>query len=331
MLNDRKMEEKRSSIITRKDILILQKLLEDGRASSSSISKEIDLGREIVNYRIKRLIKENLIVKFVPKLNDDILGYNEYIILLKLNLEDELARDRFIKEQIGNKYLVWIIKSNSGWDLLVRLYAESLEEFKNKLSEILENYSTVLANYYTIIGSSEIKETERQAVSRRIFDQEPQADDKGKDFRLLKKTELINLDDKDKQILKLLEVDGRTQYKEIAKVLNISSDTVKYRIDKMLSQGIIENFEPVINFNKLGLFQYAIIVKFSFLSAEEERKAHRFFLEEEQIIKVVKSLGLHEYFLNVVSQENLYVQKFKEYMGKSFEGKIEKCEIFSLD
>ena len=72
------------SIITDKDLLILQKLLEDGRKSSASISKEIDLGREIVNYRIKRLIKENLIVKFVPMTGMEMLSvyYVNKIILI---------------------------------------------------------------------------------------------------------------------------------------------------------------------------------------------------------------------------------------------------------
>ena len=139
---------KKNSIITEKDVLILRRLLEDGRASSSSISKEIDLGREIVNYRIKRLIKENLIVKFVPKINEKALHYQEYIIFLKLNLDDEVSKEKFIRENIGNKYLIWIVKSQKGWDLIVRLYAESVEEFKLKLSEILEKFSDVLANYY---------------------------------------------------------------------------------------------------------------------------------------------------------------------------------------
>ena len=94
------MNPSKKSIITDKDVLILKKLLEDGRKTSASISKEIDLGREIVNYRIKRLIKENLIVKFVPKINEKALNYQEYIIFLKLNLDDELSKEKFIKENI---------------------------------------------------------------------------------------------------------------------------------------------------------------------------------------------------------------------------------------
>ena len=84
--------DKSRSIITDKDLLILRKLMEDGRKSSASISKEVDLGREIVNYKIKRLIKENLILKFVPKINEKAVNYQEYIILLKLNLLEKTAR-----------------------------------------------------------------------------------------------------------------------------------------------------------------------------------------------------------------------------------------------
>ncbi len=154
------MEQNNSSIITQKDILILKQLLEDGRKSSSSISKEIDLGREIVNYRIKRLIKENLIIKFIPKINENAVNYREYNILIKLNLEDEISKENFIKEKIGNKYLIWIIKSKSGWDLMIRLYASNIDEFKKKLNEILERFSNNLTDYYTIISSDEIKEND---------------------------------------------------------------------------------------------------------------------------------------------------------------------------
>ncbi|MCA9496047.1 MAG: AsnC family transcriptional regulator, partial [Nanoarchaeota archaeon] len=211
------------SIITDKDVLILQKLLEDGRKSSASISKEIDLGREIVNYRIKRLIKENLIVKFVPRINEKAMHFQEYIILLKLNLDDEVSKQKFAYDTIGNKYLIWTIKSDSGWDLIVRLYAASNDEFKEKLAEILDGFSSVLTNYYTIISSDEIKENEKEVISRELF----QKDISKKDFSVIKEDVFGQVDDKDKEILNLLETDARIQYKEIGEKLEISADTVK--------------------------------------------------------------------------------------------------------
>ncbi|MFW5704376.1 MAG: Lrp/AsnC family transcriptional regulator [Nanoarchaeota archaeon] len=321
------MADKKNSIITEKDILILKQLLEDGRKSSSCISKEIDLGREIVNYRIKRLIKENLIVKFVPKINEKALHYKEYLILLKLNLEDELSKEKFIKETIGNKYLVWVVKSGGGWDLIIRLYAESLEEFQKKLNEILDDYSDVLANYYTIISSEEIKENQKQVVFENLFHEKQ----KDKDFQIIKHQQTLQIDSKDKEILKLLESDARVQYKEIAEKLDISSDTAKYRIDRMKEQGIIENFMPVINLNKLGLVQYAVILKFGYLTKEESEKVCKQFEKDPNIIKAIKNLQSHEYFLTLAFDNEENKNKFESFIQDEYRDKIEKFDIFKID
>lgn len=320
------MEKKNNfSIITHKDLLILKQLMEDGRKSSSSISKQIDLGKEIVNYRIKRLIKENLILKFIPKINEEALNYKEYIIFLKLNLDDEISKNKFIKDKIGNKYLMWIVKSGSGWDLIVRLYAESIDEFKEKLTEILEGFSTVLASYYTIITSEEIKESEKEILCKKLFDE--------KDFSLdyVKiKSHDIQIDDKDKEILSILQEDGRIQYKEIGDKLKISSDAVKYRIEKMKSTGIIERFSPVINFTKLGMVQYAAILKFKYLTNLEEEKMNNLIKESDKIIKAVKSLNMQEYFFNIIFNQEEEMEIFRKDINNLFKNKIDSFEIFNI-
>jgi DNA-binding Lrp family transcriptional regulator len=56
------MTTSKNSILNEKDIMILEKLIDNGRKTSASISSEIDLGKEMINYRIKKLVKENLIV-----------------------------------------------------------------------------------------------------------------------------------------------------------------------------------------------------------------------------------------------------------------------------
>jgi Lrp/AsnC family leucine-responsive transcriptional regulator len=319
--------KKNKSIITKKDILILKNLVENGRESSSSISKKIDLGREIVNYRIKRLIKENLIVKFIPKINEEALNYKEYIILIKLNLEDELSKEKFIKEKIGNKYLLYFVKSNSGWDLIVRLFASSVEEFKLKLNEILENFSSVLANYYTIISSDKIKEEEKRILTQKLFNE-----NLSNDYKSIKNKPKehisTSLDEKDKEILKFLETDARIQYKDIAEKLSISSDTVKYRIDKMKSMGVIKSFEPVINFTKLGLYEYASIIRFKFLNNEEEEKLLNYINKKEEIIKAIKNLNNEEFFLNLVFENETSILEFENEIKNIIPEKFESVEIF---
>lgn len=322
------MTKKTHPILSPKDILILRKLLEDGRKSSAAISKEIDLGKEIVNYRIKRLIKENLIVKFVPKINEKAINYKEYIILLKLNLDDEISKEEFIKNSIGNKYLVWILKSNSGWDLIVRLYAQNLEEFKIKLDEILENYSDVLAKYYTIISSDEIKESEKEVLLEKIFEEKTA----NQDFSIIKSQNMpLQIDLKDKEILEYLEEDARIQYKEIAEKTQMSADAVKYRIEKMKSQGVIENFAPIINYNKIGLMQYAAILKFNFLNKEDEKLAIKKIQESKCIVKAIKSLNSQEYFLTLIFEKEKEIENFKNLLETYFRGKTQSLEMFKIE
>jgi DNA-binding Lrp family transcriptional regulator len=321
--------EKNKSIITSKDVLILKKLLEDGRASSSSISKEIDLGREIVNYRIKRLIKENLIVKFIPKVNEKALDYQEYIIFLKLNLEDEIAKNKFIKENIGNKYLVWTVKSNKGWDLIVRLYAQNVDEFKEKLSEILEKFSKVLTNYYTIISSEEIKENEKNVIANKVFD-EVFVNKVQIDFEVIKNGQVLQIDDKDREIINLLESDARVQYKEIANKIDVSSDTVKYRINRLKEHGILEGITPVLNFNKLGFFQYAAILKFPYLDKESSKSIKKILNDCSCVIKAIKSLNNDEYFLNLVFDFEVESKNFEQDI-RDLGFKIDTFDIFKID
>lgn len=307
-MEDSSKKNQLPSILTDKDKLILKELLSDGRKTSASISKDIDLGREIVNYRIKRLVKENLIVKFVPKLHEGKGSYQEYIILLKLKLEDAISKEQFIKNTIGNKYLVWVLKSNEGWDLIVKLYALDVDEFQGKLAEILEIFSEVLAKYYTILSANPIKEAQREIMLESVFQ-----DSVKDDFQTIKNVEMnFKLDETDRELLDLLSSDGRVQYKEMAEKLDVSADTVKYRIEKLKHQGLIERFEPIINFSKLGYLQYALILKCGFLPQEVLEELKLFISKHQNIVRAIKNTYSEEFFMTTICEDKTFKEELEE-------------------
>lgn len=61
------------------------------------------------------------------------------------------------------------------------------------------------------------------------------------------------MDDLDKQILRILEKDGRAAFKEVAAATNVSDVTIKNRIEKLAKAGIISYFSIEIDYEKLGL------------------------------------------------------------------------------
>lgn len=56
----------------------------------------------------------------------------------------------------------------------------------------------------------------------------------------------------DTKILNLLIKDGRESYAEIARLLEVSRAHVRERVQKLLDDGVIEQFTAVINPEKLG-------------------------------------------------------------------------------
>ncbi|MDI6644648.1 MAG: Lrp/AsnC family transcriptional regulator [Methanobacteriaceae archaeon] len=63
---------------------------------------------------------------------------------------------------------------------------------------------------------------------------------------------IIELDDVDKEILNLLNQDGRMSYRKISRKLDVSIGTVHNRIEKLMKTGVIKKFVPVIDHDKLG-------------------------------------------------------------------------------
>lgn len=68
-----------------------------------------------------------------------------------------------------------------------------------------------------------------------------------------------DLDAKDRQILALLEADGRKSTSEIARLTNLSAPTVAERIARMRDIGVIKGFTVRIDAAKVGLPVAAIV------------------------------------------------------------------------
>lgn len=64
---------------------------------------------------------------------------------------------------------------------------------------------------------------------------------------------MIDLDDADKTILRILQDDCRTSYSTIAKKLKVAESTVRYRVNRLKREGVITSFIALLNPRKIGL------------------------------------------------------------------------------
>jgi len=129
--------------IDKKDLLILQALDKDSRASFSQIAKYCKLSKETVRYRYNRLILEKVLVGFwmVPKLDRSKFAYK---VLLKTKAISEKSFEDFRKFIVDSKVVVWAATSNGYWNIHLNLIS-----FKDyQISEFLKKILTTFSNLF---------------------------------------------------------------------------------------------------------------------------------------------------------------------------------------
>ena len=63
---------------------------------------------------------------------------------------------------------------------------------------------------------------------------------------------VIQLDRKDRKILNILQENSRASYTHIANKLGISEATVRYRVKKLIANGVINKFTVLLDPKKIG-------------------------------------------------------------------------------
>jgi Lrp/AsnC family leucine-responsive transcriptional regulator len=142
--------------IDEKDVKILEALEENCRSSLIEISKKVGLSPDAVNYRLKALLKNGIILRFIPIINIPILGYNWYEIFIDLKRLSE-SEEKILKAKLKTiSNLHYIVECIGKWNFEIHICAENNEKFRqvlmdvrNKLGDYMKSYgiTMIFENY----------------------------------------------------------------------------------------------------------------------------------------------------------------------------------------
>lgn len=108
------------------------------------LSKKINVNSSVVYSRIKRLIKRKLIERFTIVVNDSELGY-EVKALTGINM-DTKKRDHIIEELFKIEGVREIAEVTGRFDILVTMYAKTLDQMHKLVSEKIGRIEGVLSS-----------------------------------------------------------------------------------------------------------------------------------------------------------------------------------------
>ncbi|HET6517651.1 MAG TPA: Lrp/AsnC family transcriptional regulator [Nitrosopumilaceae archaeon] len=126
------------------DLTILSELSADASISVPKLSEKIKVNPSVVYSRIKRLVKKKLIERFTIVVNDQELGY-QVKALAGINM-DSKKRDTIIDDLFKIKGVREIAEVTGRFDILVTLYAHSLDEMHQIVSDKIGKIEGVISS-----------------------------------------------------------------------------------------------------------------------------------------------------------------------------------------
>ena len=129
------------------DKKILKELSTNARINIIDLAQKTKLTRDIINYRLKKLIKEKVIVNYRCYLNLENIGINSYKLILRtknLNEENEKRIKYFVS---SHKKATQLLKLIGSWDLEIELETQGEDELYEILTEIRKKFSDIIRDF----------------------------------------------------------------------------------------------------------------------------------------------------------------------------------------
>ena len=101
----------------------------------------------------------------------------------------------------------------------------------------------------------------------------------------------IKLDLKDRKLLYELDLNSRQSYNELARKLWISKNSVIYRINNLVKDGVIKKFHTVYDAGKLGYISFRLYLRLQNATPEKEQEIIDFLVKQEIVTWVVSIEG----------------------------------------
>ncbi|MBT5023359.1 Lrp/AsnC family transcriptional regulator [Candidatus Woesearchaeota archaeon] len=286
--------------IDEKDRKLLAQLDADARQSDTLISNKIGVSKQVINYRIQKLINKKIITNFYTIINVGRLGLNSNYVFLQLQKINKEQEQNLIKKLTKLNYVGWLVSGTGRWDLILLTYSKSISEFDELLSEILDLCGEHVHEYsFTNLITSE-------HIHYKFL--------KTKNTNKIKQTEklkLVELNNQDKKIIETISQNARLNAFQISQKTKIPVHTVRYNLKKLIKEQIIEGFKPKINVSKLGFQWHLLLIQFQLTNKKRKNEFINFCKEQDNIYYVTNTIGNYNLMLDIHVKDT---KEFKEVL-----------------
>lgn len=272
------------------DAKILRILLSESRTSFTAIAVECKITVTAVRMRYKRLWKEGVINGEKMLVNPHCLGYRHIVDLGIINAaEDEKEVAKFLESK---PYISELVSPFGKYNFFGKVALRNL----NNLQEIIEEFESNrnIKHVDALIWAEAVNIEYPQNLIIKPLEPENKQQNKKRAVLTNQDQAILEIDETDRKIAKILSENSRTPFKKIATQLEISSKTVIQRYKK-LRENLLTLSTITLDLNKLGYKALANV----YITVSNRSKMPEIYsqlLEIPNLIVIIRLIGAYDLY-----------------------------------
>ncbi len=294
------------------DRKILVLLADNGRVSHSSIARKLNVGRETVAYRLRRMKELNFLHGSLTLLNTRQLGFRNYVVYIKYLLVRDAQQ---LIDDMKSKSEVTRIKKLSGlFDLQLTFCVRSPEELVRAMDHLTQKHHSIIQTYELM----EIIEEDFLGFSLLA---EPSVPSSYENQPVLNApaSAPIETDQKDFQILDALKLQGDIPLLELSRQIELAPIAVRNRIRRMERAGIIKQCIPLVSLDQIGFLWWKVLIKGKALPAARFKT---YLYMHPNILWYMSLLGRWDYQISIFAQNHVQFHQILDELRENFSDHI---------
>ena len=126
------------------DFRILAELIRDSRQPLGRMAKNLRTSREVLDYRIKKLVGDKVILSFITEVDIEKLGFIGAAVFINMKLTKQ---EHFRKFLVDCQYVSWVAEFAGVWSFIFSIYGKTNQDIDGRFAEIYEKFKNSIIDY----------------------------------------------------------------------------------------------------------------------------------------------------------------------------------------
>jgi Lrp/AsnC family transcriptional regulator, leucine-responsive regulatory protein len=301
------------------DKKIIYELEKDSSQTISSIAKKLKRSKEFVNFRIHRLEKEKILLRYGAIVDMAKLGYFTFRIYLRWQNMTDQDKENFYN-YIKIKKDIWTTAVLHGkWDFAFFIGSKldnSIESFHELWDEIRLKYKDKIFDSKIAVYAPVYNFNKKFFIDFKMKTENIE--------RIYGMGIPIKFDDLDLKLIHEYANNVRTPLTEISKNLGITSEAVRQRINHLEQKKVIVGYKIDLDLAKMGFQGYR--VDFSLNSTSRNKELFQYLKNNKYFYQINKSIGGADFETEIVVQDLNHLLRILEEIVAKFSNVVKNYE-----